>query len=172
MDAGVAAILGATVGGILGATGTLGTAFLSGHLQGRNHHAQLQRDGRRTTYSELLRSAAALERAIDKLYSNAGLEERNRDEISEQAQLVIEHSHALRAAASTVMIEGPSGVGELAKTMAEGAEELADHLEDGQPSRETSWETGSFWDISMGHFVHLKRQTEQFTTEAQKALEH
>ncbi|MFI8787139.1 hypothetical protein [Streptomyces sp. NPDC055105] len=169
MDAGLAAILGAAVGGILGASGTLGTALVSGRLQGRNNHEQWQRDGRRAAYSELLRFAADLEQEIDGLYHRRT--PRTPNDVVEQAERVIERLHALRATAATVMVEGPPGVSRLAASMTDYAKLLTDHLIDGDPGHETSWEDGSFWDTSMGYFVRLRASTEQFTSEAQKALD-
>lgn len=50
MDAAIAGLLGAGIGVV----GTLSTAFVTGHLAGRNQYKQWQYENRRAAYSELI----------------------------------------------------------------------------------------------------------------------
>lgn len=118
MDAGVAALLGAAVGGILGAGGTIGAAALSGRSQGRSQHSHWRRQGRREVYSKFLEAVTAHQKAMEELASMAYAAIRG-DHSPEELDSAWEEAQALLPAVHTtgpiVVIEGPRDVAKLAE---------------------------------------------------------
>ncbi|MGW7572967.1 hypothetical protein [Streptomyces sp. NPDC054765] len=118
MDAGVAALLGAAVGGLLGAGGTIGAAALSGRAQGRSQHSHWRRQGRREVYSRFLEAISAHQEALGHLSSIAYAAIRG-DHSPEELNVAWQEASALlpavRTAGPIVVIEGPRSVAELAE---------------------------------------------------------
>lgn len=173
MDAGLAAIIGAIAGGTFATAGTLGAAFLTGRFQGRNHHQQWQRDGRRTSYSALIRHTTAYQRALDNAVLTAGVESPDLAALTAQVEALVASSAELLAAASLVVVEGPLEA-------AAGAANITDCVESlmwDMPSislentNEASFETGGSWEPVIDVKIRLNKSLTEFTTAAQKALE-
>lgn len=113
MDAGVAAILGAAVGGILGAGGTLAAAATAGRLQGRSQHEQWRREGRREAYSSFIACVGTFETAANSWMELDDNGQRG-EVLTTALRAVEEQLNEVRATAPLVAIEGPEAVASLA----------------------------------------------------------
>ncbi|WP_167346842.1 hypothetical protein [Streptomyces flavochromogenes] len=119
MDAGIAALWGAGIGGALGAGGVLGSTWLAGRTQGRTQHQHWRRQGRREAYSTFIAAVAAYRDAADSLM--ALMEgDYSRDDASLALERVSEKFPAVRAASSVVAVEGPADVAALSREVMEG----------------------------------------------------
>lgn len=118
MDAGVAALWGAGIGGVLGAGGVLGSTWLAGRAQGRTQHQHWRRQGRREAYSTFIAAVTAHRDAADDLM--ALMEETHSpDDASQALERVSEKFPAVRAASSVVAVEGPADVAASARDVME-----------------------------------------------------
>ncbi|MGW2410866.1 hypothetical protein ACWCV5_01580 [Streptomyces tubercidicus] len=108
MDAGVAGIAGAAIGGVVGAGGAVVAAYLTGKLQGRSQFANWRRQVRRDASANFL--ARAMEGARILALCDAALNQgdiaRARDELSRyeatESQMVVQ--------GVVVAIEGPASL--------------------------------------------------------------
>lgn len=123
MDAGLAALLGATVGGILGTGGTLGSSYLSGRLQGRSQHAQWRRQGRRDAYSNFIVAVTAFRHQVD-VYLFALEAESTEEELQSELDKVQKLWPAVRAALPVVAVEGPKAVADQAAKLENNTEQI------------------------------------------------
>lgn len=124
MDAGVAALLGAVVGGLLGAGGTLGAAALTGRAQGVSQHAQWRREGRRAAYSAFIAAVTAHQQAANELMLLMDADVIDTTRVHSVLASVKELEAAVSASAPVVIVEGPAQVGQLAGRLAHQSLEL------------------------------------------------
>ncbi|MET7944163.1 hypothetical protein [Streptomyces sp. NPDC005302] len=161
MDAGLAALLGAGVGGLLGAGGTLGSSYLTGRLQGRGQHAQWRRQGRREAYSNFIAALTAFRHQVDRCFFAVESEQGLTVEIPQLEALW----PAVRAALPVVAVEGPRSVADQAAKLERHAEELVVLLD---MSRE---EQGPYLGNAHGHLVEINRGLPVFADLARQALD-
>lgn len=161
MDAGLAALLGAAVGGLLGAGGTLGSSYLTGRLQGRGQHAQWRRQGRREAYSNFIAALTAFRHQVDKCFFAMESEQGLTGEMSQLEALW----PAVRAALPVVAVEGPRSVADQAAELERHAEDivvLLDMASDGQ---------GPYIGMAHGHLVEINWGLPIFADLARQALD-
>lgn len=166
MDAGLAALLGAAVGGILGAGGTLGSSYLSGRLQGRSQHAQWRRQGRRDAYSSFIAAVTAFRHQVD-VYLFAVEAESTEEELRSELDKVENLWPAVRAALPVVAVEGPTAVADQAVRLENNTEQivvlLGLHIQDGAGSR--------YLGSAHNHLVDINRGLPVFADLARQALD-
>ncbi|WP_331773679.1 hypothetical protein OG948_59205 (plasmid) [Embleya sp. NBC_00888] len=172
MDAGIAALLGAVVGGLLGAGGTLGAAALTARTQGQSQHAQWRREGRRNSYSAFIATVKAHQTAADDLMSLMDEVPLHQTRIAAALERVKSLLPAVSSAAPVIAVEGPADMGAIAEQIARHAENLTVCLElwmsevpsgSGQPS--------TFANMAHGHIVDINRRLDNYTALARAALD-
>lgn len=152
MDQGIAGLVGAALGGVIGVAGTLGAARLTGKDQRRGQHEHWRRTERRGAYSHLLSKVSEAMRvggqALDAY----------EDELPEAGALIgqfDEMVHTLDEAESLVALEGPESAEAAAMELVGAVYQLSNVLvlahavDEGEytPSRhEPPLSTASLWD--------------------------
>jgi gas vesicle protein len=107
MDQGIAGLIGAVVGGLIGVTGTLGAARVTGRDQRRGQHEQWRRQVRRDAYSQFISRCRGAIRAANAAHDAL------KDGRAGASDLVYRFNEAvsdLEEALSLVMLEGPESV--------------------------------------------------------------
>lgn len=110
MDQGIAGLVGALTGGLIGITGTLGAARIAGRDQRRTQHEHWRRQVRRDAYGQFITKTARALRAGEAAHEAArnGLLERDHYAAVTAAAADVEEAYSL------VQLEGPEEVGSAA----------------------------------------------------------
>ncbi|MEU8989982.1 hypothetical protein AB0C98_26725 [Streptomyces sp. NPDC048558] len=114
MDQGIAGILGAAVGGLIGVTGTVGAASRTGKDQRRTQHEHWRRQQRRDAYAQLIARTSEGLRTGQEAF-DALLDEE--DDYARKVSAFAEAAKALYIGESTVALEGPEEVAEAAREL-------------------------------------------------------
>ncbi|REK87897.1 hypothetical protein DY245_24265 [Streptomyces inhibens] len=172
MDAGTAAILGAAVGGLFGAGGTLGAAFLTGRFQGRSQHGQWWREGRRAAYSNFIAAVTSFREAADAL-EMADDQGRDEIELSELLKTVHDRWPAVRSTAPVVAVEGPQKVADLAAKIERHVEGFAIHSDLDAEERAHGQSDGGRTFLCEAHnaLVDISRDLHAFAVGARETLD-
>lgn len=110
------------LGGLLGAGGTLGSAWIAGRLQSSSQHGQWRREGRREAYSTFIAAVIALQEKIE-AWTFAIFEQFGGDYVHKAHAEIEACVSAIRSAVPVVAVEGPVKVADLAV-------ELGCHVQD------------------------------------------
>lgn len=117
MDAGLAGLLGAAIGGLLGAGGAISAAAVSGSRQFRSNVAQMQREARRTAYIRAVAVLGERLHAFDQVAQDFTKSLRQPDGLDPAAggtwieQCNQAHEGAeWRNVQAAVQLEGPAGI--------------------------------------------------------------
>ncbi|MEV8319888.1 proline dehydrogenase [Streptomyces sp. NPDC059900] len=121
MDAGLAAVLGATVGSLA----TLGAAVVSGRSQARAQYDQWRRQHRRDAYAAYLAALHDRDIAMDAVLD--GLRARHPDlpDVDEKVRHFVTLAREVHRAAEVVALEGPDAVTAAADRIARASRDLS-----------------------------------------------
>ncbi len=122
MDAGLAALLGATVGSLA----TLGSAMVTGRAAARSQFAQARRQHRRDAYASYLAAVYDRDVALDAV--REALRDDNPDlrVVDERMDLFLARARDVHRAAEFVVLEGPESVVEALYRAVHAAGDLAE----------------------------------------------
>ncbi|WP_328405140.1 hypothetical protein OHS70_37580 [Streptomyces sp. NBC_00390] len=176
MDAGVAAILGSTVG-VAGTTVAAVVAAWSTRWQVRSQahfdHHRWRREVRQAAYSTLISEAVAAEEGFQKAWSalGDGGHAPNLDEAMEQVRVAENLVRAARRAASTVAVEGPAAVVEAADTLMTALGAALSDLYFWHADRLREIETDTWKDRHATHVLAARARLKEFSGAAREALD-
>ncbi|RPE43753.1 hypothetical protein EDD90_6967 [Streptomyces sp. Ag109_O5-1] len=122
MDAGIAALLGATVGSL----STLGAAVVSGRAQARTQHDQWRRQHRRDAYAGYLSALHDRDIAMDAILDALGPDEPDLSDVDEKIRHFVALAREVHRAAEVVVLEGPASLAEVADRVTRASRELSE----------------------------------------------
>jgi hypothetical protein len=171
VDAGIAALWGAGIGGILGASGAIGSAWLTGKSAGRATHAQWRREGRRQAYSALITSVTEFREAADSLMTLME-ESHTINDASLKLERVTTLLPAIQAGSPVVAVEGPANVAALARELAKVGIKAAAAIEFYIIAAQRFDGPGQF-EANRAHaqLQEVDKQLDRFTEKAREALD-
>ncbi|MER5978680.1 hypothetical protein ABT142_19535 [Streptomyces sp. NPDC001857] len=111
MDQGIAGLAGAIAGGLIGITGTLGAARLTGRSQERAQRDQWRRQIRRDAYGQFISKASQAIAAAEVAHDAA---RDNQSHAADAYRALVAAEAALEEAYVLVMLEGPDEAAESA----------------------------------------------------------
>ena len=162
VDQGIAGLVGAAVGGLIGVVGTLGAARLTGKDQRRNQHEHWRRQQRRDAYSQLVIQASEALRLGSSAQDAFEARDPSSTALSEQFSGVV---HRLGEAESLVALEGPEEASNEAGELITELYTWANSLDVAVATRDGHVTLPSDWSVSLSELVdHRDRSHEAVAT--------
>jgi hypothetical protein len=122
MDAGLAALLGATVGSLA----TLGSAMVTGRAAARSQFAQWRRQHRRDAYANYLAAVYDRDVALDAVRDALRADRPDLQAVDEKMERFYAQARGVHRAAEFVILEGPQSVVEALHRAVHAADALAE----------------------------------------------